>query len=581
MAGAKNAQIRAVEQVGYSRTRPMYYMHVQYESLSRSLLPSTCARLRSLVAEAPTSPACALLLNSTRDGGTPLVFGNAAKPAGTVYHSSYLPFFFLLDLRLTPQSRITLAQGLIHSTALHFLLSQTARGMLVETNTGAQFLSSAIPGALILGNGSWLPDEPVKARYVPPPQEPDAQHKPQQQQQQQQQLQQQQRQQEQQQQQQMQKQQEQQFRDMVRQEQAAQPPAGNQRPAAEEDEEQEEEEENNQEAQKQQENQEEEEEENEEEDEKDADDDEGNNNNNGNGNNNGGRRLQSLGRRRLLAFQPRAEHERHFETYWEVLWAQLATLVPERSAAISVFTYGRHQALHGAKIARRLPRATVISMLPEAPASRLHSEALALASHLMLDNHYLVAGWLTDTKIEHLYKLPDLLRVQLLGAETLTEVLALGPTRLRSLGRLLSMAQTTFVEVPDPRLLGAMGKLFVKDRTFNFQGLFAAALTAINIDEFSIAVLDAPEVPLTFFFLKKKKKKKRKKKKKKRKRAEKWNVLVYVWLLFYSSSSSSSSSLSFFFFFFFFFFCCFLLKKAHGGIHCGRVANEAADSHRH
>lgn len=155
----------------------------------------------------------------------------------------------------------------------------------------------------------------------------------------------------------------------------------------------------------------------------------------------------------------------------------------------SLLSYGAHEALVAIKIAQKFETANVVTLVP---SRETFSQQKQLVESLHIKNLVLLAAEMNPSQVATLHALPDMFRYQLLGLEVYQHFLA--PGFLMYLGRLLSLAQTTFLEVVDPAQLELANFLLrsTNKRRFEsnfFRGLIATALDAAGVSEFALELL--------------------------------------------------------------------------------------------
>ncbi|XP_072025931.1 uncharacterized protein [Amphiura filiformis] len=136
-------------------------------------------------------------------------------------------------------------------------------------------------------------------------------------------------------------------------------------------------------------------------------------------------------------------------------WSQVGDFLQQlkTDAPFSLLTYGlEQQSSLSAKICRSFPNASVVTVIPEAERELIEHHR-KLQESLELKNNLLVSTDLPDRMVLELYHLPEVFRFQILGLSVFNKAVSLGGLFPAYLGRLISLAQTTYLEVPPPQAL--------------------------------------------------------------------------------------------------------------------------------
>ena len=150
--------------------------------------------------------------------------------------------------------------------------------------------------------------------------------------------------------------------------------------------------------------------------------------------------------------------EAEFDTRWDFVLETVKTAMPA-SEVNSALLYGNDRVvgLLAAKLARKRPMASVVGVLSGASAvKRLHS----LTTALQLDNVVIChkrEGHSSLPYIAPLVASPLVLKFQYIGASVFTQLATMAPQDfLAFMGKAITLASTTLLEVPNPRTLDAV-----------------------------------------------------------------------------------------------------------------------------
>ncbi|XP_023932312.1 uncharacterized protein LOC106168755 [Lingula anatina] len=152
-------------------------------------------------------------------------------------------------------------------------------------------------------------------------------------------------------------------------------------------------------------------------------------------------------------FGPKHKEESVYDSEWKLIKNDIAALNGKERNFFSVLTYGgNQQVLLGAKIAHRYPNSTVLSVLDTSSARHMPGLRKMITS-LGAKNFILLVNNLSPGTVDKIVKMPEIFQIQILGLETFHHLTSLGQGFLYYLGHLLTMAHTTYLEVPSPEQL--------------------------------------------------------------------------------------------------------------------------------
>ena len=221
-------------------------------------------------------------------------------------------------------------------------------------------------------------------------------------------------------------------------------------------------------------------------------------------------------RRKLLRIQSRDSLEAVFDLYWrsiaevvrEVAQAQqriaaaargreggatAASTLVVADARISVFVHGKILSLAASKLARQYSNSTIIAFVPSEPASGHMQSLQEMQKALSLKNMVLMAGELSPQRVWQLARTPDLHALQLLGREVFNRIAMGAMDFVPYLGRLLSLAKSTVLElVPPSKLRAVMVAITGEEPDVverRLRGLIRSALASVGIKNFSTRML--------------------------------------------------------------------------------------------
>jgi len=204
---------------------------------------------------------------------------------------------------------------------------------------------------------------------------------------------------------------------------------------------------------------------------------------------------QHLGgaRRRLLSFRSGKRHEQQYDVEWQHINASvLEGMGLHKDMPFSVFVHGTSHALLGVKLARMFQRSTVLNVIHQ-DKPQLQADVVRMAQAMNLHNHLTVSGTMNPTIVRKLAATQELHRLQILGLEVFHELASLGESFVVHLGRILTMASTTFIEVPSPDVLvlatACLGHTDTDTVRAWLAGLIADALHSAGSNDHTITVL--------------------------------------------------------------------------------------------
>lgn len=120
-----------------------------------------------------------------------------------------------------------------------------------------------------------------------------------------------------------------------------------------------------------------------------------------------------------------------------------------------------------------------------------------MVDYLQLSNMMLFTTQLTPEVVRGVTRLPELFRVQFLGLEVFREMASLGPAFARHLGRILTLAQVTYLETVPASHLQLVAGLIARHESDAahavFRGMISEALRLNNVQDFDITLLEPVE----------------------------------------------------------------------------------------
>ncbi|XP_006822322.1 uncharacterized protein LOC102806109, partial [Saccoglossus kowalevskii] len=153
--------------------------------------------------------------------------------------------------------------------------------------------------------------------------------------------------------------------------------------------------------------------------------------------------------------QQDASNNHQEELLYDAQWKILQKYFRNSDANFNLLTYGgEHQSLLGAKVAHMYPNSTVVTVIP--PLLRMRKiieKHRKLQQSLSLYNNLLINRPFTSETVYNMHRMPEFFRFQVLGLPVFNQIASMGHYFSQYLGRLLSMAKTTFIEVPSPSQL--------------------------------------------------------------------------------------------------------------------------------
>jgi hypothetical protein len=179
-----------------------------------------------------------------------------------------------------------------------------------------------------------------------------------------------------------------------------------------------------------------------------------------------------------------------FDIEWSVIQRNIED---EQMKNFSAFVYGgQQQVLMGTKLARMAPNASVVIVIPPTHMHVFKAHRAMLKS-LSLSNVVTFRRDLSPDTIKALHSQPDLFRFQFLGTHIFQSLIPLGSDFVYHLGRVLTLARTTILEIPSPaQLMTGSAILLGQDgATLGiFQGIVTAALKSAGVTESSVSVIE-------------------------------------------------------------------------------------------
>nr|XP_054772394.1 uncharacterized protein LOC129280391 [Lytechinus pictus] len=188
------------------------------------------------------------------------------------------------------------------------------------------------------------------------------------------------------------------------------------------------------------------------------------------------------------------EGEKMFDSMWQVLET---VFQEEQMQEFSLMTYGgKELSLLSAKVSRSFPNASILTIIPSKEGSLLKNHR-KLQESLLLTNNIIVNAELSNRVVFKLYNQMEYFKFQVLGLATFQKLLY-GGSFPSFLGHALSLAQTTFIEVPHPVTLASLQVLLhstgmdaAEDSSYSlYKGFLSASLTEAGVLDYSITVLD-------------------------------------------------------------------------------------------
>ena len=147
----------------------------------------------------------------------------------------------------------------------------------------------------------------------------------------------------------------------------------------------------------------------------------------------------------------------------------------------------------GVKLARFWRNSTVVSLVPSSHTSPFYERLKSMARSLGLSSAYVVPAQMTPELAVQLAAVPQTFKYQLLGREVFEQLPVLGLRFASYLGRLLLLAQHTYLEVVDPDMLLAsmtvLGRDDMETLSTDLQGIVHAALRAVGAVDFTVSLL--------------------------------------------------------------------------------------------
>ncbi|EGD80112.1 hypothetical protein PTSG_10386 [Salpingoeca rosetta] len=173
--------------------------------------------------------------------------------------------------------------------------------------------------------------------------------------------------------------------------------------------------------------------------------------------------------------------------------ARQQNALPFAHEAFNIQVYGRVMSLLGVKVARFWSNSTVVAIVPTVDSAPFFSRVMSMVHSLRLSNTHVVPAHLDGATVLSLSSVPQAFKFQFLGREVFEQIPVLDKSYPAYLGRLLAMAEHTYLEPVDPQvLLACMAALSAEEVTTlkgQLQGLVRVSLEAVGITEFQINFL--------------------------------------------------------------------------------------------
>ncbi|XP_071119311.1 uncharacterized protein [Haliotis cracherodii] len=187
--------------------------------------------------------------------------------------------------------------------------------------------------------------------------------------------------------------------------------------------------------------------------------------------------------------QPMVTEEMVYDGQWKAVKSYIAD-VGILGINFSLFIYGRKpESLIGGKVAMLYPQSRVVTVIPPAHATLVEPHRKFISS-LPHENSLVFCQDLSPALVKDMYTMPEMFKFQVLGLDVFHHMLALGDTYLYYLGQILTMAETTFLEIPHFDQLTLAQAVF-SDRTspVQAQGLIVDALALVGAEAESLQIL--------------------------------------------------------------------------------------------
>ena len=188
--------------------------------------------------------------------------------------------------------------------------------------------------------------------------------------------------------------------------------------------------------------------------------------------------------------------KRIYKTFWRAIWKSMSESGNfDAKSPTSLLTYGKELAAVGMKLSKEMEVGTLMMVIPMGVGDPDWATVEHLAGEMSLEQS-LFGKVFDEQVVQKLYSIPDRIRFQLLGAEIFLTMASLGSQFPLHFGRVLALAETTFLTVIPPETLVAVNAFMHPESSTSgsavFPGFVHQALTAVGITNFTISVVNQP-----------------------------------------------------------------------------------------
>eukprot|EP00049_Salpingoeca_infusionum_P002699 m.59005 g.59005 ORF g.59005 m.59005 type:complete len:1652 (-) comp11742_c0_seq1:312-5267(-) len=195
---------------------------------------------------------------------------------------------------------------------------------------------------------------------------------------------------------------------------------------------------------------------------------------------------------------PKSELRTAWSLFDQALGVTLdATSQLSQGFSTSLLAYGQIPTLLAFKLARRIPQSSIVALVPHTNDSTFYTRAQDSVRAMRLSSVTLMPAHLDADTVVTLSQTAQTFHSQMLGREVFDQLGVLETEFPHYLGTMMLLARTTVIEVPPADLLiealavlGVDAKETIEER---FNGIVAAALAVVNVDQFDIQLLTSDE----------------------------------------------------------------------------------------
>ncbi|XP_067678747.1 uncharacterized protein [Haliotis asinina] len=186
---------------------------------------------------------------------------------------------------------------------------------------------------------------------------------------------------------------------------------------------------------------------------------------------------------------PKVTEEMLYDSQWKAMKSYISD-VGSLDINFSVFIYGRKpQSLTGGKVAMLYPNSRVVTVIPSSHAMLVESHRKFINS-LPHENSLVFCQDLLPDLVNDMYTKPEMFKFQVLGLDVFHHMLSLGDMYLYYLGQILTMAETTFLEIPHFDQLTFAQAIFTDSASaVPAQGMIVDALALVGAETESLETL--------------------------------------------------------------------------------------------